>query len=752
MPKSWKAVQASSQFQQLDPTQQEEARQQYFNEVVAPQIADPSQVTAAKQEFDATYGPKKLSQQDADLLTHGLPQKPAPQQPIDRISQMIKGNAAENIPSIYDEKFNDAAGWGITGGMKPSMAALLGGDQDVERAVLKATPGASMSQDANGNPVVRLKNGERYYLNEPGLDINDLGRAAGKAMLFLPAAGAAGLATTTTGRILAGAAASGGTDALMQGGASLAGGDLTYDPKQGAIATGLGGASELVPAALGAAYRGSKAALTSDTKAALLGQRVAQESNIPGKLTMEDLVALGRRYPEIQAGASPASALAESEFGFKLTQGQKTGNPSLLRREEMLRSLSGDTRASQQARGVYEAQEQNLADQAQRIQDYLAGGKSPSSPAEAAQTVMGSVRQQAADLKGQINDAYDVARTKNATIPLGHINDLSTKIRNSLQNIPVDSVLTPRTSRALDLLSEDMAKVSQPGVTGVNMRAVEAGRQKMMSAMDGASGADLKALKNVKDAYDQWVSDAFDKALISGDPDALQAVQQARSLRAQYGSRFQPKNPNDQGGKIVKRLLDDNASPDEMAQAIFGAGQLAPQASASVVQKLKAALGNDQDAWNAVRSAFINKAVTNRAGDTLGPQAIVGNLNRLLRERPELVKQLYSPDEIAKLQRFGTAMQSLIPPKEIARSSGTAERGLAYFNEYLSNVPGGKMLVNLLSTPGRLSAASKLTASVTQPISRWVPGGLSGVSNIAAEQYLEPSSDSLDAKSKADGR
>lgn len=408
-----------------------------------------------------------------------------------------------------------------------------------------------------------------------------------------------------------------------------------------------------------------------------------QLAGIPGKLSNADLVGLGRQYPEILGGASPASALAGSEFGFKLTQGQKTGNPLFLRREEMLRASGGDTMASRAARNVQQAQEQNLTQQAQGIQNWLAGGNSPSSPAEAAQAVMGSVKQQATNLRGQIDNAYDAARSKDATVPLSHVGSLTDRISGALQNIAVDPVLTPRTTRALDILGNDMSNAVASGGPGLSMKTVETSRQKIMSAMDGATGSDLRALKNVKNAYDDWVTDAFDNALVTGDPNALASMQQARALRAQYGARFQPQNPNDQGGKIVQKLLDDNATPDQMAQTIFGAGQLAPSASASVVTKLKNALGDDQDAWNAVRSAFINKAVTNRAGETLGPQAIVGNLNRFLRERPDLVRQLYSQPEIDRMQRFATAVSSLVPPSEIAKSSGTGERMLAYFNEFL---------------------------------------------------------------------
>ena len=53
MAKSWAQVSASPEYQALPPDQQEAARQQYFAQVVAPQIGDPAQVEMAKAQFDA---------------------------------------------------------------------------------------------------------------------------------------------------------------------------------------------------------------------------------------------------------------------------------------------------------------------------------------------------------------------------------------------------------------------------------------------------------------------------------------------------------------------------------------------------------------------------------------------------------------------------------------------------------------------------------------------------------------------------
>jgi hypothetical protein len=69
MPKPWKDVAASPEYQALPADQQAVARDQYFSQVVAPQISDPAQVQAAKAQFDAQYGGQNQSAQPQVMPT-----------------------------------------------------------------------------------------------------------------------------------------------------------------------------------------------------------------------------------------------------------------------------------------------------------------------------------------------------------------------------------------------------------------------------------------------------------------------------------------------------------------------------------------------------------------------------------------------------------------------------------------------------------------------------------------------------------
>src|SRR4249919_2416797 len=82
MAKPWAQVAASPQYQALPPEQREAARRQYFDQVVAPQIGDPSQVESARAQFDAQTGAKAstpANNSDFARLITGKPKDKAAQ-------------------------------------------------------------------------------------------------------------------------------------------------------------------------------------------------------------------------------------------------------------------------------------------------------------------------------------------------------------------------------------------------------------------------------------------------------------------------------------------------------------------------------------------------------------------------------------------------------------------------------------------------------------------------------------------------
>lgn len=102
MAKAWKDVIASPQYQSLSPSQQAEAQNQYFNEVVAPQAGD--QAEAARQQFYAAYPPSNTAQ---------FANQPAVGSPVEEAGKGLlqAGVNVANIPAEVLDAFKSAGAW-----------------------------------------------------------------------------------------------------------------------------------------------------------------------------------------------------------------------------------------------------------------------------------------------------------------------------------------------------------------------------------------------------------------------------------------------------------------------------------------------------------------------------------------------------------------------------------------------------------------------------------------------------------------
>lgn len=240
MAQPWAQVAANPAYQQLAPDQQEAARQQYFAQVVAPQISDPSQVQAAKAQFDAQTGqqaPAKLynpADDNAGRYQVALQQNVEDLGPVGRFA------------AGFGKAFVDTG---------RGLAQLVGAEspQDVAASRQIDAPLESSVGGAAGNFT---------------------GQAA--QMIALGGAGGAAL----KGASALGAAAPYVSSALASG--AFAGAQpVAQDESRAAntvVGAGLGAAGQAIPAVLGAAAK-KAAPIVSDVKQAAID--TAQKYGIP---------------------------------------------------------------------------------------------------------------------------------------------------------------------------------------------------------------------------------------------------------------------------------------------------------------------------------------------------------------------------------------------------------------------------------------------------------------------------------------
>jgi hypothetical protein len=154
MAKSWAEVSSSPEFQALTPDQQESARQQYFQQVVAPQVADPSQLQVVKQQFDAQTGPKTSSATPFDQA----------------VQQQVKAYQAQDDQDKANPVNGMRPGDVLMGSIGAGMTNAVNGLQQVGAQIVSKFPGSLGAKGAAEYQALKDQQDEKNKIDAPLLN------------------------------------------------------------------------------------------------------------------------------------------------------------------------------------------------------------------------------------------------------------------------------------------------------------------------------------------------------------------------------------------------------------------------------------------------------------------------------------------------------------------------------------------------------------------------------------------------------
>ena len=674
----------------------------------------------------------------------GDPFAPAPSPTIrQRIASAFRGNAAEEAPQALasgDYLRARSATQGNRGWLdnirtegREIAAAVFGNDEDLAKTLASSVDGAKVVFDANKNPMVELPSGTRVYANQPGADPVDALRLAGNIASYMPAARAA---AALGGGSLVGRSALMG---LFSGGTNVAGqasaGRDQIDPVDVGVAAVTGAAAEPAAQLIGAGVRRIGAAIRSGQAASDdVARQIARDAGLTDP-TPDQVRVLAGAVDEIKAGADPRAVLGREQFGFVYRLGQRLqpSDPRRLAqvsREEVLRQ---DPIAGPILRQVEDRNVTALGEAVENIGQSL-GGRG-TTPAQNVANAASRLTQQADDLRGQISAAYQRATELNrAAISRESVADVPQRMRAALREFDVNPATTPGAARTLEQI-QNAARLmgnAPENVKGVTMRALETQRRVILNAQGTATNpADRAALGIIKREFDNWVDDAVENALVSGDAQALTAIKEARGLRAEFGRRFQGGAEAD---RFIEGLLDGTKTPEELLNVALGASQVSKSSAARFIDRLRVAANNDPQVMGSLKSAHFERMMRGADGETLDMGRIVRNVKSMEYSNDSIIRALYSPQEWARVRTLASSLEPMVARGDLGRSSGTAERMTRSLFHLLR---GGPIVGTVFegATAGRrtFNALRAIDAPVT-PQMRPMPASAAAIGGTAQDQ------------------
>lgn len=393
-------------------------------------------------------------------------------------------------------------------------------------------------------------------------------------------------------------------------------------------------------------------------------------------------VVANRNRPAPAPGIDPAQRVADAEtFGIPLTQGQRTGNLVQTAEEEALRHASRGQGPANTMQEFARRQSDAAATARQGMQDQFAGTGAPINTAdEAGEAATGAIRGRAADLRKESQRQYAKAEAADPVIRADHVRQVKEDFVKRLvaTNFPFDDKLHPTAFKALQEIDRLAAipDVGGSSIQGMSLKGIETVRRRML-VTKGTNPDDMRAMKLVRDTFDEWLDDAVDRKLFDGDPTGLVALKEARASWSKYRALTNPKTGDD-AGRIVSKMVKNDVTGQEVGNWLFGSSIINPPATTvRVARRLKKELGTDNDAWSAIRQAAWIRMTKGKDGQELGPQALASAIHGFVDGRGKaLARELFAPEELSLMRKFANVQRTLVPDPR-ATNPSKSSYGLA---------------------------------------------------------------------------
>lgn len=447
----------------------------------------------------------------------------------------------------------------------------------------------------------------------------------------------------------------------------------------------------------------------------------------------EDLGRAGRgigeglaRDQDVAGAPGEAAQTLNTEIGGAATRAQQL-------RDQAAAQAARDADAT---RGI-------VQDQGRAIGEAIQGGRPAiENPREAGELVGQQVRTAAAADRAAYQARYREATSLPGQFDAGAFQGIGTRMQEGLSQraepVIIDDVTTPIASRAIrdvDNISnlriqnraDPMGAPNPDDIVGIDLRGVDQARKRLVTFYRAARGSgnasDARAAGALIDEFDNQVEGAMSNGLFSGDPQALTALQQARAAYSAYARAYRPQQSGDDVGTAMRRIIDRQATPEEIANMITGSGRLGNAGlPVRLADRLQDVLGENSDAWSAIRQALWQRAsqvrnnageidparsavsAVNFAGSTLGQRmfspaerrAMIGHA-QAVRNLDQMIEQLPSTQAAARAQTgyeaafggggIGGAQQAVFR-RMVAGTATPEETAQAVFNSIAGGNPG----------------------------------------------------------------
>tara|TARA_R110000782_G_scaffold269120_2_gene366639 strand:+ start:332 stop:2602 length:2271 start_codon:yes stop_codon:yes gene_type:complete len=513
--------------------------------------------------------------------------------------------------------------------------------------------------DKFNNPMI-VWNGERFYINKPGISTQDMGSLAGEVLKYLPAGKLVSGAKTVTGKLASGIPAYTATEiggqaiegALTPKTTSTDNRSYTERFKDAGTMGMLGAGIDVVtPPILKAPIAAVKGA--TRTTANLLKKEVPEFA----KKTIQS-----SKYPLTQGQRTTLPP--DSKKGVVSSQ----TSPQIEAEDVVRNAPSTDPSAKGIVSGFDNAQLTAIREDANALKKEFGSGKmndvdSELVPVTAASEIKSIVSKEADELKMEAGKGYKFVKeamnqpivslkgTKNMVGNLQKIiNDEFDGSFRSLDEMPI-------LKKEIEYIKTNLAtiKTEQP------FKKIAAYQKDLNRAARNAPIGSQEALLlgKLKGEVDNFVFSGIEKGFIEGNKNVIKTLKNSKDMYRQYigvsGKGTSGDIAQRSANGILNKLTSKGMEADAVVGAFFGHAKFNPSpVMATVLKRFKNNLPPEKfsEITSLVKDAVLEKAFAGKGTSGVTRTNIVNNYNEVFKKNKELINMLFSKQEINKISKF----------------------------------------------------------------------------------------------------
>lgn len=578
-------------------------------------------------------------------------------------------------------------------------------------------PGIKITQDKESEALVAvLPNGKQFFINKPGLSMQDASNFVNAVFQFMPAGKIVSFAGNLVTRMGLGAITAGTT----QGGLDLAAGGEVNLPRASGASIG-GAAGEILLPIIAPLFRKGvplvvDGEITPQAMEALTGAGITPEAVTPDMLAGIEGEARRLMSRGVEAAEAIGAAAGREFSDVPLLRFERSTDPNVRMSgfSEIERARGADLTSSgaqrirefdqERAGGLQRTQETLQAEAGQGSRPLPT--RSANADTEAGEQTQEALQRRTRELRGEERATYNRALTATQGAPRAYFSgesaiDFTRRIIKTATDIGVDPQLTPAAASYVSRISRLNSVLRRSQERGrlrpFDIRMIDRERRRL-NKLKGKDATDRLAIAKLRDQYNQWVDEAVDNALISGDDEALDLLKKAVGISRQRFAIVSPKVRGASGrikedvrsANALDAIVEGGADAGGTINYLFGASKIGHrQLSRNLMGHIVEVFGKDSAEVGALKQAAVARIFKRAFGKDgeINGASLHTDLERALEgDSLLLMKKLFSAEEIARLTRFKDHIKKLIPPRRVPNNSNSTNMFLRVVNKWIPHL------------------------------------------------------------------